>query len=667
MQTHAASSPSHRPLLLSSLRATLACLYGLPTAATNSSPQGTPSQQQEANSFLIAFQSRNIRRRIESVIRSQKSLVTRCQESSYGQYEEIDEARAEEQEDDNDDEDQQPIGRNSARSKDIHGSTWLACIVLLCCTPDAHPSERLFAAQTLLHRTRRFDIEDAVDVEFDPAIIDSTEQQHSVDPIFMMYSRPHHSYTALFQWTRHFYPPLCQIMFPNGPNDQYSHAQWKAEVAILCMSGVVSLTAYHTSIHENTHSLLTTLGGAISLTAVRMKYTPKSVHMAPDSVRDFPPLVSMVTSSIRTASTEVQPYLNTVPSSIDQDLYQAVLISSICASLAELPDALLGSVGGARGKLSLDPKCIYAAAAEIRHPATGVDLLLETFAGIPLNSAHLHASMLSAVQKWACFVPLTVSFVEKIMPLVLLHLNCDEENMTLMECTKTAYALLIAVFEGACLTEEQVIALSVGLSKSNSNSSNSQSPTGCKTRGKAKKRREQKLNSLATQESSSAAAQECLQRKEVACQVAFHTLSHLKIAVSKSLAEAAADPDAMIDGEASIATVCAAASAVLPHLVTMCAKRMSNDLIYQHVVEIFTSILDTLYSVCASPNKNVRRLAHDSIIALHSALIEIELWQAETHQRIGTQDSEPVMNLAIDGVFKVSPCSFVEKFLLKLQ
>ena len=309
---------------------------------------------------------------------------------------------------------------------------------------------------------------------------------------------------------------------------------------------------------------------------------------------------------------------------------------------------MLGSVGGARGKLSLNPKCIYAAADEIRHPPTGVDLLKDIFTGI--SSTH-HSSVLHTIQKWACFVPFTISFVEFFLPLVLPHLLMTNKSnntnihslwsTTATDCTKAAYSLLIAIFEGACLTEDQIIALSVGLSKSNTNTNSSNSTTTTKLKGKAKKRREKKINSLITEESTSFASQECRQRKEIACQVAIQILPILKEAVFQSLTEAATTPNDMIDGEASIATLCAASSSVLPYLLKVNANS-HHEVEQQHLSGIVLSMLDVLKCVCENQNKHVRRLAHDSIRFIHVALMEVY------------DNPRPVTTLAVDGVFRVS-------------
>lgn len=91
---------------------------------------------------------------------------------------------------------------------------------------------------------------------------------------------------------------------------------------------------------------------------------------------------------------------------------------------------------------------------------------------------HTHAILMYTLQKWANFIPLTIPFVEATaLPLLApylsyekTHTHCYDILPSLELCVKSAFALLIAILEGSHLSEDQVLALSFGLSISNSSS-----------------------------------------------------------------------------------------------------------------------------------------------------------------------------------------------------
>jgi hypothetical protein len=102
---------SHTPRLYSYLRLALGALYSL-----NHHQLQHSLSLHEAHDFLINIQSRNVRRKLESL--QQRQLDT-----------------------------------NSLHQEQIDdwGSSWLACLAVLL-NPDSHPTERLFCAQTLFCR-----------------------------------------------------------------------------------------------------------------------------------------------------------------------------------------------------------------------------------------------------------------------------------------------------------------------------------------------------------------------------------------------------------------------------------------------------------------------------------------------------------------------------------
>ena len=785
------------PILLPSLRTALSCLYDLSSynhnngtqIASSSSSQfinatnsSSITREEEANLFLIQFQNRNVRRNIEAMMTSQSK-----QQQDSHMVHKISEARCNEDDEDDDGEGEEEFfantnndtptsaNKNNAVRMNSHcGSSWLACVVLLCCTPDAHPTERLFAAQTILHRMRKMDLLDAVDMELE--FMETTVASSScylssplsnIDLIQKFCRQPYYNhYISFSHWCFTYYPILGQILFPNGVaqipppskdiqeepisspspysttiTNQQQQQQLKAELSLLALSASATISSFHslptTLFYNNTvitnnnhynyanntspqspraitttanttttfaqqqHSISIALGGAISLVAIRMKYTVNVIR------QDLPPLITIITGALHSTSSSTLSLL--MPSYINNDRKETycynhnytTIVSSVGTSLAELPDVLLGSVGGARGKLSLHPKCIHAAAAEIRQPSTGIDLVKQLVTEIlhllqPTNTTtitnscitanstltptyymYIHAILLDLLHKWACFIPLTIPFVETaVLPLVVPYLTYEDNNSCphyLKHCTKSAYAVLIAILEGSYLSEDQVLALSFGLHKTiKSNCVGATSSvtlgTDARPKGKAKKRREQKLHSLReTKETANVIANECFQRKEVAFYVIFHTLSNIQKAVSQSLLLSAAEPDALVDGEASIATLCAAAASVLPHLIrnrqhinAIANKETTtinidnngnfttvlNTISMQNIDVMFNSIFETLKVMCRNANRNVRRMTHDSIKEIHYVLVETEF---------GFQgvDHEPLPGLVVEGIFQV--------------
>lgn len=128
--------------------------------------------------------------------------------------------------------------------------------------------------------------------------------------------------------------------------------------------------------------------------------------------------------------------------------------------------------------------------------------------------------------------------------------------------------------------------------------------------------------------------------------------------MSKSLALAAADPEAMVDGEASIATLCAAASSVLPHFLRTEQRRkvakdddisyftaVVNTISVERIDEMFHSIFESLKSICRSANRNVRRMTHESIKEIHRALLETEF---QEHNHLATVAVERIFQVIFD-------------------
>ena len=124
------SSEIREPILLNKLRTALSRLYSLNYVTTNS------SNQHEAHEYLIEFQSRNVRRIVTSMHQrqrdSQSDLCTRLEPDD-----------------------------------ETNGSSFYAALPLLLFTAPSHKTERLFCAQTIMHRLRRMKTSEAIDLEIE--------------------------------------------------------------------------------------------------------------------------------------------------------------------------------------------------------------------------------------------------------------------------------------------------------------------------------------------------------------------------------------------------------------------------------------------------------------------------------------------------------------------
>jgi hypothetical protein len=635
-------------------------------------PAFNAAVQKEANVFLTNIQSRNLARRVESVRRSQEHKQTTNKQTVVTQSQP---------------QPQQTPGSvatgsrndNSAQFKDdIQGSTWLACLTLLN-MPDAHPAERIFCAQTLHHRSRRMCVEEAVDIEFEPWMT-TTPQNGNQLRLDILYAWMEQNVTL--KTSHQISPCLVHSMFPRGRPEagQISHQSSKEEVSLLAVAGsLLFLTqqinnTHPTSIRQHTdllHPLWTNLGAAMSLTAIRMTYTPQSVGLSNGPVDGMPPMVTLLQTALdTTAKTQVEAQ-NQQAQAEGQgqgppSFSGTTMMQCLCAAVGELPDALLGCSGGARLKLSLDPRCIYAASAELRNTSAGVALLqqalLQSFSQIggnhqPSDTATSDAEslVLWTIQRWALFLPLTMELTDGVLPLLTKHLDpsSPSNDGSKLQCRKASHALMLTIFEGGALSEEQIVALSAGLALGGSEGGGAASSH--KPKGRAKKRRDKKLNALSTDDTVVHASQEAIARKQVAVHLAFTCLSPLQQSLRDSLHTLAQQhPGHEVDGEGSIGVACACAATCLPYLVQVHGapdEGMTpsvSTLSVGHGFTLFESLMASLSLMTSSPNKNARRLAHDAIVAVHSAVVRQEQQGQQQDPRQGE-----IIAASVKGIFEV--------------
>jgi len=424
---------------------------------------------------------------------------------------------------------------------------------------------------------------------------------------------------------------------------------------------------------------LQNLFSAMALIAMRLRYTPSSVSSS--GTNNTPvlstPIVALLIKTLEHVGTiasslpihqiiplpplSTDPYhqqqqqqqqqqhhlLNQIPPAEKRRIHTLALNQCICDALASIPDSLLGSSGGARGRLSIDPRCLQAASMELRTVETGVRLLKDAmFCALArgggggggstddttaVDQSSLQHRILIACERWAKFVPLPVDFVEETIPLVV-HVfrsrtNPRQENV-LLPMETAAFAYLIRIYEGACMTTDQIIAASVGLS---SDSGNANRPQGSKRQSsKSKKRHKERVqdavnsggNVSAEELGRKEAEREIYHRGMVACRAAALSWEIVQPFMMNSLelAQPMLPGAALLEGEGPIGCVCICASACLPHLIKYYDG--TSSLFGEPASVFFGKLIGAFKLVCFHTTPSIRALSFEHIVTIHSTLLE---------------------------------------------
>lgn len=281
----------------------MAVLYSLPSEYHRSDISST-----KAHDFLLQFQSRNIRRKLQTAIK--KGDVISLEESDYG-------------------------------------STWMCCLALLAAISSGQNvdhAEALFAAQSLVHRLRRVKMYEAMDLELEPPVqLPDTR----VSDMLLQYK----------EWIRNW-----QRSNPNGTLgvifQQYEYSgndeeRLKCEITVLTLAALIMDISLA---HPHLRPLVSTLSSALAVAAARMRYSPASM---PQPAPATDPIVNTILSTFDKIRQVASPSLNL------DETYRWVVYT--CMTV--LPDALLSgaqSGAGAYGSISMDPRCYKAVTMEVR-------------------------------------------------------------------------------------------------------------------------------------------------------------------------------------------------------------------------------------------------------------------------------------------------------------
>jgi hypothetical protein len=566
------------PVLLSDLRKALQILYFNPSspAVSNSMQQQQQSSSHEAHTFLLQIQSRNVRRKLQSLKQKERDQ-------------------------------QQQSAHCLLLADDFAGSSWLACLALLC-TAEAHSTERLFAAQTLLHRIRRAKLYESADWEMENSEL--IQRLHGreggawLTDMVMEYSR----------WMRRIHPLLGALVDSwLGDRGDTMHAlteehedQIKGELTIVSISAILFMSAAHASAADaassdpNTKPLLFTLGSVLAVTTLRLRYTPQSIsttNNANNGPANSTPLVRMVTQSLyRVAQIFYEP--DNDPQGLHN--LKIVLHNCLCICSAAIPDAILAGPGGARGRLSIDPRCIQAAHVELQSPDTGVSLLWEAIKDVPADDPVSHERLLTACERWAKFLPLPLDFIRHTMPMAR-HYLAETGGSPV---SKAAWSYLLSIYEAGCWSLEQILSFSLGLSSDQL----LQQASKKRQSSRSKKRQKEAVQTRITDDRRASAESECRHRGEasvLATELVWDALGPASLAALGTI-------DISDGVSEQIICLCSCASACLSHI----ARHRDSER-----QDMAVAVMNVFQNVCSHSSRVVRALSYEPLFALHDALL----------------------------------------------
>ena len=638
-----------QPYLYRKLRLSLSSLFSLHPSGSgvnNITDGGMPTTKQ-AHDFLLQFQSRNIRRKHHSQVKSQRSK----QQGNQTEETQI----------------------SPEYEHDDMGSTWLTSIALLCqflsdgegMQSQQHQShggntvtaaEALFAAQTLLHRLRRIKLIEAIDIEMEPnPYHEQNIQQHFQQEFTSQVLVDTHR-----SWSQCFHPILSHVVQSYQPQqDASDEERIKGELALISIATIIYCTvAQHCNQHPSSsiRPIISILGSCLAVAAARMRYTSISL---PHPSMHTQPIVTMVLHSITMIREAI---IATVPmDAVTLSRFQHVIHAQVVyACLAAIPDAILvgstgASGGGAYGRLSIDPRCYTAIMTELKNASGGSALVWSALMDIQnskhssTNNAHpsrdgeeellLQIMFLSTCEQWAKYVALPFELVQATIPVInqafasvhtnqdLRHQQQNENGTTFPPIAAAAMAYWIALIEGGTWTVEQILTASL-IQPTEA----SRQPNKKRQSSRSKKRNKEVLQGRTTNDLMVNAQTEALNRGIVACRTTMMTwetfwsiLSNDLQTMAESAKNGDLDMDDEIPGNGPINGISVCANACLPHLLRELATpgeigTLSNR---TESLQLFAAISQGVQGICSSPARGVRAFAAETLYILHTALLEL--------------------------------------------
>lgn len=253
-----------------------------------------------------------------------------------------------------------------------------------------------------------------------------------------------------------------------------------------------------------------------------------------------------------------------------------------------------------------------------------------------------------------------------------LHISrdCSHYSSQQRKAQVAAYQYLVSIFDSASqsIKSDDILTAALGVAasghkgKGGGSSSKKNTNTKKKQGSKSKKRHEKRLGrAIAVQDShegasAEASEKELIARRNAACVAAAFAFGiNLADASIKEddwgLRLAVTSPSTSTHGVCS--TVSAAASSVLPHLLFLERGEGEGQLTQKWRSELFAAIVLVIRRMCASSSRDVRALAYEPLMILHTALNSV------THVTLRMEQ------IAVDSICEV--CSiFFCRFILCL-
>lgn len=425
--------------------------------------------------------------------------------------------------------------------------------------------------------------------------------------------------------------------------------------------------------------VLSELGSALSVTALRIRYKPVTESLAtPSPEPACPPLIDMLMNTFALVEESAKNYfswklhdhqLNNDPSvhSAVYEAHQYAIQRSIAACIKALPETVLLPPGDNTGHRipSVDRACLRAASIELRSVLsisfdvivdndttvdTGIDRAWKELVQshrcrlddgqISLGDAS-DTQLLQCCEAWARYVAVPIHIVNmtvESLAVNYLHVARSSPNSHQHDTARTAaFQYLVTLFESASpsLTQEDILASSLGVAASGNCGSGAGRNSGKNTNtrkkqgNKSKKRQEARLGKVISvqdiqdNDATDVAENELIARRNAACVAAaavFGVSMRSASVMDDDWGFRLAATSQCTSTHGICSTVAAAANSVLPHLLFL--ERGDVNRVTKHGwrLELFSAIIAVICRMCASSSREVRVLAYEPLMILHNAL-----------------------------------------------
>ncbi|KAL9179854.1 hypothetical protein ACHAXT_007824 [Thalassiosira profunda] len=669
------------PRLLPKLRTALTCLYD---------DGSQPHHRHEAHDFLLGFKGSNLRRAVVSRVKSQRDRGSVADgTASIGDI------------------------ANNPIDEDVGGSIYLSCLALLLQSFNGQnvAHESIFAAQTLNHRCRSIKLAETLDIEAEDGvecgmakIVLAWEEMKSEramstcgagNPDVAVNWLGEKSKMILDAWVERYVPMIANtccsgshaqdticdgadllslvlqrhssplLGSANNTDGEKREEEIKGTLIMLTLAVAMYTASFCATVEEHQHqqmqqhsaarpawanSVLSDLGSALSVTALRIRYRPlPDKHATPQPESSCPPLIDMLVNTMKMVGESAEVYLSQKiqqPQSVMQTAHTHAMQQSVAACMKSLPETVLLPAGHDTGHRipSIDRACLRAASMELRSVGGGMDKAWKVIAETSSNGQSQDSSatqLLECCEAWARYVAVPLDLVNTTvgsLAVEYLHVSRDTLHSPQTQKAQTAaFQYLVSIFESASpsLTAEDILTAALGVGASGHTGKGGRGGGGArknantkkKQGNKSKKRHEKRLGrAVAVQDceegnSADAAEQELLARRNAAC-VAAAAVFGVSLADASSMDDtwglrpAASSPSTTTHGVCS--TVASAISSVLPHLLHL--ERQEGESNTPWRVELFKVLAGSLRQICAALTREIRALAYEPLMILHTSL-----------------------------------------------